>query len=167
MDPRQLRRPEEACRRGARSNGMDPGRESDVPTAGPDWERQPVRPAVGVRVAVHGLCKSRLCRLVADMMRVIGEFAVVLGCPGAAVVVYRPTTQSQPLTFTVATRGLGDDEESACPRTYKSMQCRPTPRTSRAAVMPATRRDTSVGLQPSNDVDHKVTQRSNNGLAHR
>lgn len=43
---------------------------------GPDWERQPVRPAAGVRVAVHGLCKAQLCRLVADMM-IRGKLAVV------------------------------------------------------------------------------------------
>lgn len=71
MDLRHLRRPEEACRRGSKGGGG--GRESAVPTAGPDWERQPVRPAVDVRVAVHGLCKARLCRLVADLM-IRGEF---------------------------------------------------------------------------------------------
>lgn len=73
MDLRHLRRPEEACRCGNKGSGVGGSRESAVQTAGPDWERQPVRPAIDVRVAVHGLCKARLCRLVADMM-IRGKF---------------------------------------------------------------------------------------------
>eukprot|EP00903_Cladosiphon_okamuranus_P006300 g6178.t1 len=68
VDPRHLRRPEEASPRADKGGGVvGPGELAD-PTSGPDWERQPVRPAVGVRVAVYGLCKARLCREVADMM---------------------------------------------------------------------------------------------------
>eukprot|EP00752_Nemacystus_decipiens_P008770 g7826.t1 len=71
---RHLRRPEEACRQLDKNCGVGGGMESCLPTAGPDWEQQPVRPAVGVKVAVHGLCKARLCRLVAALMvRVSGD----------------------------------------------------------------------------------------------
>lgn len=88
VDPRHLRRPEEAYRHADKGIGVDGSRESAVPTAGPDWERQPVRPAVGVRVAVYGLCKAQLCRLVANMMG-RGEFVVVLGFLKVALTVYR------------------------------------------------------------------------------
>lgn len=91
MDPRHLRRPEEACRRVGKGSGIDTGRESVAPTAGPDWERQPVRPAVGVKVAVHGLCKVRLYRVVADMM-VRGEFVVIFAFRTGELAVYKRST---------------------------------------------------------------------------
>lgn len=78
VDPRHLRRPEEACRRGYNSSRS---RESGVQTTGPDWERQPIRPAVGARVAVYGVCKARLCQLVACLM-VRGKFAVIFAILG-------------------------------------------------------------------------------------
>lgn len=35
---------------------------------GPEWERRPVRPIVGVRVAVHGYCEVEVSRLVVGLI---------------------------------------------------------------------------------------------------
>ena len=96
MDPRHLRRPEEARRRADERSGVGGVRESVVPTSGPDWERHPVRPVVGVGVAVYGLCKARLCRLVADMMG-RGEFVVVLDFREGGTSLCRPAYFRPPL----------------------------------------------------------------------
>jgi len=80
VDPRRLRQPEEAFRRGAGDNRANGDGTPSEQAAGPNWERRPVRPVVDARVAVYGVCQARLCRLVADMM-VEGEFSSLrLGC---------------------------------------------------------------------------------------
>lgn len=63
VKPQQLRSPEEVHR------GVKGGAQM---ATGPFWEQQAVRPAIGVRVAVHGHCAAQLSTLVVGM--IAGKF---------------------------------------------------------------------------------------------
>lgn len=95
VDPRRLRRPEEAVTRAAKTRNINDGSNYAAQATGPDWERGPVRPAIDVRVAVHGFCEIQLCQLVLEMLvggKLCGEallFAIIVhGRCRAVSVVY-------------------------------------------------------------------------------
>ncbi|CAM9542999.1 unnamed protein product, partial [Ectocarpus sp. 12 AP-2014] len=100
VDSRRLRRPEEALRHKAKGNRINGGTDSATPSAGPDWERRPVRPVVDARVAVYGFCEARLCELVIGM--IMGGESRVVG--GGAVGSPAPPTRLHILTTLQAIR---------------------------------------------------------------
>lgn len=59
VEPSRLRKPEEAHR--AAMGGA-------LVETGPDWEDLAVRPAMGVRVAVHGCSEAQVSKLVVAMI---------------------------------------------------------------------------------------------------
>ncbi|CAM9744831.1 unnamed protein product [Scytosiphon promiscuus] len=68
VDPRRLRAPEEDFHRTATKSNIRDGRNCAAEEVGRGWERRHVRPAIGVRVAVHGFCETQPCQLVLDLL---------------------------------------------------------------------------------------------------